>query len=70
MSDERLNSFSNNSVALVREQTTPTERPPFGREVSANFLRIEGSRMVSAADTYGRNLGFLDRKIRNYVFSA
>jgi hypothetical protein len=26
--------------------------------------------MVSAADTYGRNLGFLDRKIRNYVFSA
>jgi hypothetical protein len=25
------------SVALVRERTTPTERPPFVDEVSANF---------------------------------
>jgi hypothetical protein len=30
------------SVALVRERTTPTERPPLVDEVSANFLRIEG----------------------------
>jgi hypothetical protein len=27
----------NNSVALVRERTTPTERPPLVGEVSANF---------------------------------
>jgi hypothetical protein len=26
-----------NSVALVRKQTIPTERPPFVGEVSANF---------------------------------
>jgi hypothetical protein len=31
-----------NSVALVREETIPTERPPIVGEVSANFLRIEG----------------------------
>jgi hypothetical protein len=38
-----------NSVALVRERTIPTERPPLVGEVIANF-RIEGCRMVSAAD--------------------
>jgi hypothetical protein len=31
-----------NSVALVRERTIPTERPPLVGEVSANFLRIDG----------------------------
>jgi hypothetical protein len=31
------------SVVLVREQTIPTERPPLVGELSANFLRIEGS---------------------------
>jgi hypothetical protein len=30
-----------NSVALVRERTIPTERPPLVGEASANFLRIE-----------------------------
>jgi hypothetical protein len=39
-----------NSVASVRERTVPTERPPLVREVSANFLRIEECRVVSAAD--------------------
>jgi hypothetical protein len=39
-----------NSVALVLEQTIPTERPPLVGEVSANFCGIEGCRMVSAAD--------------------
>jgi hypothetical protein len=29
--------FIYNSVALVRKQTIPTERPPLGDEVSANF---------------------------------
>ena len=40
-----------NSVALVRERTIPTERPPL---VSANFLRIEGCHVVSATDPHGR----------------
>jgi hypothetical protein len=39
---ERLSSLQNNnkttnSVALVRKQTIPTERPPLVGEVSANF---------------------------------
>ena len=37
-----------NSVALVRERTIPTERPPPVGEVSANFLRLEGCHVVSA----------------------
>jgi hypothetical protein len=43
-----------NSVALVRERTIPTERPPPVGEVSANFLRIEGCYVVSATDPHGR----------------
>jgi hypothetical protein len=39
-----------NSVALVRERTVPTERPPLVGEVSGNFCGIEGCRMVSAAE--------------------
>jgi hypothetical protein len=50
-----------NSVTLVRERTIPTERSPLVGEVSAKLLRIEGCRVVSAADLYGHNLGFLDR---------
>jgi hypothetical protein len=46
---------------LVRERTIPTERPPFVGEVSANFLVIEGCRVVSASYPNCRNLGFLDR---------
>jgi hypothetical protein len=38
-----------NSVALVRERTTPTERLQVVGEVSANFCR-EGCRMISTAD--------------------
>jgi hypothetical protein len=32
-----------NSVALVRDRTIPTERPPLVGKVSANLLRIEGN---------------------------
>jgi hypothetical protein len=42
-----------NSVALVRERTIPTERPPPVGEVSAN-LWIEGCHVVSATDPHGR----------------
>jgi hypothetical protein len=45
-------------MALVRERTIPTERPSPVGEVSADKGRC---RVVSAADPYGRNLGFLDR---------
>ena len=43
-----------NSVALVRERTVPTERPPPVGEVSANFPRIEGCHVVSATVPHGR----------------
>jgi hypothetical protein len=33
----KLNTKELNSVALVRKQTIPTERPPLVGEVSANF---------------------------------
>jgi hypothetical protein len=32
-----------NSMALARERTIPTERPPLVSQVSANFLRIDGA---------------------------
>jgi hypothetical protein len=47
--------------ALISERTIPTEQQPLVGEVSANLLRIDGCRVVRAADPYGRNLGFLDR---------
>ena len=57
-----------NSVALVRERTIPTERPPPVGEVSAKFLRIEGCHVVSATGPHGRfNLCFLDRS-RCFLF--
>ena len=57
-----------NSVALVRERTIPTERPPPVGEVSANFLRIERCHVVSATVPHGRfNLCFLDRS-RYFLF--
>jgi hypothetical protein len=46
-----------NSVSLVRERTIPIERPPLVVEVSAEC------RVVSATDFYGRDLGFLDRRL-------
>jgi hypothetical protein len=45
-----------NSVALVRKRTIPTERlvPTFAGR---------GCRVVSATDSHGRILGFLDRMV-------
>jgi retron-type reverse transcriptase len=37
VSDGNINYLQDNSVALVRERTVPTERPPPVGEVSANF---------------------------------
>jgi hypothetical protein len=55
--------FCFKSVALLPERTIPTERLPLVGEISANVLRIEGCRVVRAANLYGRNLGFLDRSL-------
>jgi hypothetical protein len=45
--------IKSNSVALVRKQTIPTERPPQIGEVSAKFAD-RGCRVVSATDTQSR----------------
>jgi hypothetical protein len=54
-----------NSVALVREQTMPTERPPLVGEVVPTFgqegVAWSGQRIPTVA-----NLGFLDRS--RYLF--
>jgi hypothetical protein len=42
--------INDNSVALVRERTIPTERQPFVGELIANFFRQRGVDEVSAAD--------------------
>jgi hypothetical protein len=60
--------YVNNSVALVRERTIPTERPPLVGEVSANFAD-RGCHVVSVTDSYGRILGFLDRS-RYFIFQV
>jgi hypothetical protein len=47
-----------NSVALVRERTIPTERPPLVGEVSANCCRQRGVTWSVWQIPYGLNLGF------------
>jgi hypothetical protein len=42
-----------NAVALVRERTMPTERPPLAGEVVPTFAD-RGCRVVSATDSHGR----------------
>jgi hypothetical protein len=54
---------NNISVALVRERIILTKQPPLVGEVSANFYRLEGCRVVIAVDSYGCNYGFPDRKV-------
>src|SRR5215468_10244074 len=49
-----MSKLKKNSVAVVRERTIPTERPPPVGEVSANLWRIEGSHVVSATGPHGR----------------
>jgi hypothetical protein len=56
----------NNSVALVRERTIPTELPPLVGEVSANFSGERGMAWSARRIPYGRNLVFLDRTL-NYI---
>jgi hypothetical protein len=44
-------------MALVRERTLPTDRPPLVDEVSANFAD-KGCHVVSVTDPSCRILGF------------
>jgi hypothetical protein len=57
-----------NSVAWVRERTSPTERPPLGGEVSANFWEYRVSRGQHNGSPL-RILGFLDRS-RYFFFQV
>ena len=56
-----------NSVALVRERTIPTERPPPVGEVSANFCGYRGVTWSAQRIPMAVNLCFLDRS-RYFLF--
>ena len=56
-----------NSVALVRERTIPTERPPPVGEVSANFCGYRGVTWSAQRFPTAVNLCFLDRS-RYFLF--
>jgi hypothetical protein len=49
-----------NSVALVRERTTPKSDRRLSAKLVPNFAD-RGCHVVSVPDPYGRILGFLDR---------
>jgi hypothetical protein len=53
---DRMLVNNNNAMALVRERTTPTERPPLVGEVSANFcgLRVLRSQRNGSPRPYCR----------------
>jgi hypothetical protein len=57
-----------NSVAWVRERTTPTVRPPLVGEVSVKFAD-RGCHVVSVTDPYIRILGSVDRS-RYFFFQV
>jgi hypothetical protein len=57
------------SVARVREETIHDRATAAYRQSQCQLLRIEGCRVVSAADPYGRILRFLDRS-RYFFFQV
>jgi hypothetical protein len=60
------NNNNNNSVALVCEETIPTERPRLVGEVSTNFYQYRGIAYSERWIPYSHNLGFLDRNPYNF----
>jgi hypothetical protein len=60
--------YFNNSLALVRERSISTDRPPLVGDVSTNFCGLV-CHVVSVTNPYGRILGFLDRS-RYYFFQV
>ena len=62
----RLGALKLNSVALVRERTIPTERPPPVGEVSANFCGWRGVTWSAQLIPTAVNLCFLDQS--RYLF--
>jgi hypothetical protein len=63
-----ISNIETNSVALARERTTPSKRPPRVGEVPANCC---GYRLLRRQHngSLGRNLGFLDRS-RYFFFQV
>jgi hypothetical protein len=59
----KMEIITNSSVALVRERTIPRDRS-LSAKLVPTFCGYRGCRVVSAAEPYGRNLGFLDRSWR------
>jgi hypothetical protein len=57
-----------NSMAVVRKQTIPTERPPLFGEISINLLRVEGFAWSAQQIPTAVNLGFLNRS--RYFFHS
>jgi hypothetical protein len=56
-------------VALVRDRTIVTERPPLVGEIGTNLFAERGSHVIRVADPYVCNLGFLDRS-RYFFFQV
>jgi hypothetical protein len=63
ISPVEMNTNIENSVALVRQRTIQTKRPPLVGKVSANICWCS---VVSATNSHGCILGFVDR--RRYHF--
>ena len=61
MTQNRQTNKQTNSVALVRERTIPTERPPPVGEVSANVCGYRGVTWSAQRIPTAVNLCFLDR---------
>jgi hypothetical protein len=59
----------NNSMALVCEQTIPTERPPLVRKLVPIFA-YRGCRVVKATYPHGRILDFLDQYSERKLYSS
>jgi len=57
-----------NSVALVRERTIPTERPPPVGEVSANFCGYRGVTWLTQRVPTAVNLCFLNLEPLLFLF--
>jgi hypothetical protein len=58
-----------NSVALVYERTTPTERPPLLGKILEQTFADRRCCVVSVTDPYGNILGLLDRS-RYFCFQV
>jgi hypothetical protein len=54
-------------MLLVRKRTTPSELPVLVGEVSSNFFREEGGRVVSTTVPHVINHGFIGRSLYCFI---